>query len=54
MIFAANVYKSQLIVPDTKKETPLVKNGVAGTVNTPARKSLAHPLPPVAEAEKGP
>jgi hypothetical protein len=32
----------------------LVKKGVAGMVRTPARKSLAHPLPPVAEAEYGP
>lgn len=29
----------------------LVKKGVAGIVNTPAKKSLDHPLPPVAEAE---
>lgn len=29
----------------------LLKKGVAGTVSTPARKSLDHPLPPVAEAE---
>jgi hypothetical protein len=28
----------------------LVKNGVAGSVSTPAKKSRAHPLPPVAEA----
>lgn len=27
------------------------KKGVAGTVKTPARKSRAQPLPPVAEAE---
>lgn len=35
-------------------EPMLVKNGVAGTVRTPARKSLDHPFPPVAEAEYGP
>ena len=29
----------------------LEKNGVAGIVRTPARKSRDHPLPPVAEAE---
>lgn len=28
-----------------------VKNGVAGTVRTPARKSRDQPFPPVAEAE---
>ena len=32
----------------------LVKNGVAGIVSTPARKSLAQPFPPVADAEYGP
>lgn len=30
------------------------KNGVAGRVRTPARKSRAQPLPPVADAEYGP
>jgi hypothetical protein len=29
----------------------LEKNGIAGSVRTPARKSRAQPLPPVAEAE---
>jgi hypothetical protein len=34
------------------EEAPMLeKNGVAGTVRTPARKSRAQPLPPVAEAE---
>jgi hypothetical protein len=28
-----------------------VKKGIAGTVSTPAKKSRAHPLPPVADAE---
>ena len=32
----------------------LSKKGVAGMVKTPARKSLDHPLPPVADAEYGP
>lgn len=32
----------------------LSKKGVAGMVNTPARKSRDQPLPPVAEAEYGP
>ena len=30
------------------------KNGVAGNVSTPAKKSRAQPLPPVADAEYGP
>jgi len=30
------------------------KKGVAGIVKTPAKKSLDHPFPPVAEAEYGP
>ena len=30
------------------------KNGVAGIVRTPAKKSRDHPLPPVADAEYGP
>lgn len=57
MIFTADIYE-----PCQHKNTRsgihgrqlTLINGVAGTVKTAAKKSLAKPFPPVAEAEYGP
>jgi hypothetical protein len=50
-VVRANIYECQLGTFCTWGFDLLEKNGVAGIVKTPARKSLDHPLPPVADAE---